>query len=198
MTIKNDTVPPRVSKSFQAISIQYHTQTVGTMPFLTYDKDCILSLSLMLEIIFNFDITSISLAMNKSECRAKQTHSFQKTHHFAKCEKTLRLFRATIKSQDLLGVLTERATNLDDIFGDVSQHTNSLGQEMLKMSKEDSSFSKTNTFENCNLKLIISVKEARKLLGKKISDQLSDEEVGVLIGNMSFLANRLLETKSVP
>lgn len=66
------------------------------------------------------------------------------------------------------------------------------------MSKEDSSLSKTNTFENCNLKPIISVKEARKLLGKKVSDQLSDEEVGRIIGSMSFLANRLLETKSVP
>lgn len=66
------------------------------------------------------------------------------------------------------------------------------------MSKEDSSLSKTKTFENCHLKPIISVKEARKLLGKKVSDQLSDEEVGRLIGNMSFLANWLLETKSVP
>lgn len=66
------------------------------------------------------------------------------------------------------------------------------------MSKNDSSYSKTNTLEQYNLKPIISVKEAKKLLGKKISDQLSDEEVGGLIGNMSFLANRLLETKSVP
>lgn len=66
------------------------------------------------------------------------------------------------------------------------------------MSKEDSSYSKTNTLEKYNLRPIISTKEARKLLGKKISDQLSDEEVGRLIGNMSFLANRLLETKSVP
>lgn len=66
------------------------------------------------------------------------------------------------------------------------------------MSKNDSSCSETNTLEPYNLKPIISVKEARKLLGKKISDQLSDEEVGELIGNMSFLANRLLEAKSVP
>lgn len=126
------------------------------------------------------------------------THKTKKTSPFAKSEKTQRLFRDTIKPQDLLGVLTERATNLDDIFGDVSQHTNSLGQEVLKMSKEDSSLSKTNTFENCNLKPIISVKEARKLLGKKVSDQLSDEDVGRFIGNMSFLADSLLEAKSVP
>lgn len=66
------------------------------------------------------------------------------------------------------------------------------------MSKEDSSLSKTKTFPKYNLKPIISVKEARKLLGKKVSDQLSDEEVGRLIDDMDFLANRLLETKSVP
>lgn len=66
------------------------------------------------------------------------------------------------------------------------------------MSKNDSSCSETNTLEPYNLKPIISVKEARKLLGKKISDQLSDEEVGRLIGDISFLANRLLGTKSVP
>lgn len=52
--------------------------------------------------------------------------------------------------------------------------------------------------ENYNLKPIISVKEARKILGKKVSDQLSDEAVGELIGSMSFLADRLLEAKSVP
>lgn len=66
------------------------------------------------------------------------------------------------------------------------------------MSKEDSSLSGTNTLEKYNFKPVISIKEARKLLGKKISDQLSNEEVGRLIGNMSFLANRLLEAKSVP
>lgn len=66
------------------------------------------------------------------------------------------------------------------------------------MSKEDSIYSKTNILERYNLRPIISVKEARKLLGKKISDKLSDEDVLGLIGNMSFLANRLLETKTVP
>ncbi len=66
------------------------------------------------------------------------------------------------------------------------------------MSKEDSSLSETNTLEKYNFKPIISIKEARKLLGKKISDRLSDEEVGGLIGDMSFLADRLLEVRSVP
>ena len=66
------------------------------------------------------------------------------------------------------------------------------------MSKTDSTSAKTNIFEQYSLKPIISVKEARKLLGKKVSDQLSDEEVGGLIGSMSFLADRLLETKTVP
>lgn len=65
------------------------------------------------------------------------------------------------------------------------------------MSKTDSTSAKTNTLEQYNLKPIISVKEARKLLGKKVSDQLPDEEVGRLIGYMSFLSDRLLETKTV-
>lgn len=47
-------------------------------------------------------------------------------------------------------------------------------------------------------KPIISVKEARKILGKNVSDQLSDEELGRLIGNMAFIANRLLDLKLVP
>ena len=66
------------------------------------------------------------------------------------------------------------------------------------MSKTDSTSAKTNTLEQYNFKPIISVKEARKFLGKKVSDQLSDEEVGGLIGGMNFLADRLLDVKSVP
>lgn len=66
------------------------------------------------------------------------------------------------------------------------------------MSKRDTSYSETNTFEKYNLKPIISIREARKFLGKKVSDQLSDEEIGKLIENMSFLSNRLLEAKTVP
>jgi len=68
---------------------------------------------------------------------------------------------------------------------------------MLKMSKEDSHYPETNILEKYNLKPIISIKEARKILGKKVSDPLSDEEVGRLIGDMTLLANRLLEVKSV-
>lgn len=47
-------------------------------------------------------------------------------------------------------------------------------------------------------KPIITVKEARKILGKKVSDRLSDEEVGRVIGGMAFLADRLLGAKTVP
>lgn len=94
--------------------------------------------------------------------------------------------------------MAKRAANLNDIFGDVRQHTKLLGQEMLKMSKKDASYSETNILAKYNLKPIISVKEARKLLSKRVSDQLSDEDILGLIGNMDSLANRLLETKTVP
>lgn len=66
------------------------------------------------------------------------------------------------------------------------------------MSKKDSNHPQINTVLAYDLKPIISVKEARKLLGKKVSDQLSDEVVGELIGSMGFLADRLLEVKTVP
>lgn len=60
--------------------------------------------------------------------------------------------------------------------------------------------SEAHSFKNINsqYKPIITVKEARKILGKNISDLLSDEEVGRLIGSMSEIANRLLSMKSVP
>lgn len=66
------------------------------------------------------------------------------------------------------------------------------------MSKDDTYSTEINISEEYNLKPAISIKEARKILGKKISDQLSDEEVGGLIGHMSLMAERLLTTKSVP
>ena len=47
-------------------------------------------------------------------------------------------------------------------------------------------------------KPIITVKEARKILGKKASDQLSNEAVGRLIGSMTLIADRLLESRLVP
>lgn len=52
--------------------------------------------------------------------------------------------------------------------------------------------------KNGQYKPIITVKEARKILGKNISDLLSDEEVSRLIGRMSEITNRLLSMKSVP
>ncbi len=64
------------------------------------------------------------------------------------------------------------------------------------MSKKHNVPAKTKSNED--QKPVITVKEARKILGKKVSDQLSDEEVGRLIGSMSFLANRMIEAKIVP
>ena len=64
------------------------------------------------------------------------------------------------------------------------------------MSKKHNVTAKTKSNED--QKPVITVKEARKILGKKVSDQLSDEEVGRLIGSMSFLANRMIEAKIVP
>lgn len=66
------------------------------------------------------------------------------------------------------------------------------------MSRRDTSYSETNTFEKYNLKPIISVKEARKLLGKKVSDQLPDEQIGQLIGVFSVIAKDSLEASLVP
>ncbi len=66
------------------------------------------------------------------------------------------------------------------------------------MSKRDTSYSEINTFEKYNLKPIISVKEARKLLGKKVSDQLPDEQIGQLIGDFSAIAKDSLEASLVP
>lgn len=52
--------------------------------------------------------------------------------------------------------------------------------------------------KNGQYKPIITIKEARKLIGKRLSDQLPDEDLGRLIGAMSSLANRLLEARLVP
>ncbi len=68
--------------------------------------------------------------------------------------------------------------------------------EGLEVSKKPDVSTKTEISEY--QKSIITVKEARKILGKKVSDGLSDEEVGRLIGSMTFLANRLLDTRIVP
>lgn len=45
----------------------------------------------------------------------------------------------------------------------------------------------------CSGEIIISVKEARKILGKKVSSQISDEDIMRTILDMSNLANHLLD-----
>lgn len=50
----------------------------------------------------------------------------------------------------------------------------------------------------CSDKIIISVKEARKLLGKDCSDKLSDADLSRMIGVFSKLANSLVNTNIVP
>ena len=50
----------------------------------------------------------------------------------------------------------------------------------------------------CSNKIIISVKEARKLLGKDCSDKLSDADLSRMIGVFSKLANSLVNTNIVP
>ena len=47
-------------------------------------------------------------------------------------------------------------------------------------------------------KAIISVKEARKILGKEVSESLSDADLMEVIGIMSKLADALLSEEFVP
>ena len=46
-------------------------------------------------------------------------------------------------------------------------------------------------------KLVISVKEARKILGKESSDSMTDEDLIGLIGSLTSLSSMLLEQYSV-
>lgn len=47
-------------------------------------------------------------------------------------------------------------------------------------------------------KPIITVKEARKVIGKELSDKFSDEQLGQLIRGLSIIARELLEASLVP
>lgn len=47
-------------------------------------------------------------------------------------------------------------------------------------------------------KPVITVKEARKIIGKGLSDKLSDEQLGRLIGEFSTIARESLEASLVP
>lgn len=46
--------------------------------------------------------------------------------------------------------------------------------------------------------IIISTKQARKLLGKPLSDQLSDEDLTRLIGQLQHLTEAILDSQIVP
>lgn len=46
--------------------------------------------------------------------------------------------------------------------------------------------------------MIISLKEARKILGKEDSEKISDHDLAVMIGSMSKMADCLLNVKIVP
>lgn len=50
----------------------------------------------------------------------------------------------------------------------------------------------------CSDKMIISLKEARKLLGKEDSEKISDSDLAAMIGLMSKMADCLLNVKEVP
>lgn len=50
----------------------------------------------------------------------------------------------------------------------------------------------------CSNEIIISTKEARKILGKEESDKVSDEDLARLIGLMHKIANDLIDVKIVP
>lgn len=51
---------------------------------------------------------------------------------------------------------------------------------------------------NEDQKPVITVKEARKIIGKELSDKLSDEQLGRLIGEFSTIARESLEASLVP
>jgi hypothetical protein len=47
-------------------------------------------------------------------------------------------------------------------------------------------------------KPIITVKEARKIIGKELSDRFSDEQLGRFIGKLSTIARESLKASLVP
>ena len=50
----------------------------------------------------------------------------------------------------------------------------------------------------CSNEIIISTKEARKLIGKADSDKISDDELAQLIGLMYRVASDLIDIKIIP
>lgn len=49
----------------------------------------------------------------------------------------------------------------------------------------------------CSKEIIITTKEARKLLGKEVSDKVTDEELARIIGLMHRLANDLIDSRII-
>lgn len=56
---------------------------------------------------------------------------------------------------------------------------------------------KQSTFQ-CPKEIIISVKEARKILGKEYSDKISDDDLTRMIGLFTKLADSLIDSNMVP
>ena len=50
----------------------------------------------------------------------------------------------------------------------------------------------------CSNEIIITTKEARKIIGKKDSTRISDEDLARLIGLMHKTASELIDVKVVP
>ena len=50
----------------------------------------------------------------------------------------------------------------------------------------------------CSNEIIITTKEARKIIGKKDSTRISDEDLARLIGLMHKIASDLIDVKVVP
>ena len=50
----------------------------------------------------------------------------------------------------------------------------------------------------CSNEIIITTKEARKIIGKEESDKISDEDLARLIGLMYKIADDLIDIKIVP
>lgn len=54
------------------------------------------------------------------------------------------------------------------------------------------------SMDDMGVHLIISIKEARKLLGKTLSDEMTDDHLADVVACLSYLASTLLRTISVP
>lgn len=76
-------------------------------------------------------------------------------------------------------------------------HSRSTGEHLMPRGKYNKTPKRARTFQ-CSNEIIISVKEARKILGKECSDKLSDADLSKMIGVFSKLANSLVDANIVP